>query len=249
MSYTLTPEETEALLQEVPAAYNTRIDEVLLTAVAQAHQTWTGSPSLLINLEGHGREDILPNSDITRTIGWFTTIFPINLQLSASGQPGDDLKAIKEQMRQIPNRGMEYGLLRYLHPDRDLREKLVERETAVLSFNYLGQFNEQTKAGLFRIVAGANASSFAPENQRPHILDVTSSIHNQQLHLNLHYSRELHHQQTIAQFGDELMRRLRDLIKHCQSPQAQGYTPSDFDKISLDQGELDDLIAELDGIL
>jgi amino acid adenylation domain-containing protein/non-ribosomal peptide synthase protein (TIGR01720 family) len=249
MSYTLTPEETEALLHQVPTAYNTRIDEVLLTAVAQAHQTWTGSPSLLINLEGHGREDILPNSDITRTIGWFTTIFPINLQLSASGQPGDDLKAIKEQMRQIPNRGMEYGLLRYLHPDRDLREKLVERETAVLSFNYLGQFNEQTKAGLFRIVAGANASSFAPENQRPHILDVNSSIHNQQLHLDLHYSRELHHQQTIAQFGDELMRRLRDLIKHCQSPQAQGYTPSDFDKISLDQGELDDLIAELDDIL
>jgi amino acid adenylation domain-containing protein/non-ribosomal peptide synthase protein (TIGR01720 family) len=249
MSYALTPAETEALLHEVPTAYNTRIDEVLLTAVAQAHQTWTGSQSLPINLEGHGREEILPNADITRTIGWFTTLYPVQLHLSATGQPGDDLKAIKEQVRQIPNRGIEYGLLRYLHPDHDLRAKLAARETAVLSFNYLGQFNEQTDAGLFRIVAGANDSSFAPENQRPHIVDVNGSIHNQQLHLNLHYSRELHHKQTIAQFGDELMRRLRGLIKHCQSPQAQGYTPSDFDKIALDQGELDDLLAELDGIL
>jgi non-ribosomal peptide synthase protein (TIGR01720 family) len=248
-SYALTLKETEVLLHKVPAAYNTRIDEVLLTALAQANQTWTGSPVLQVNLEGHGREEILPNTDITRTIGWFTTLYPAQLHLSASEQPGDDLKAIKEQVRQIPNRGMAYGLLRYLHPDIDLRGKLAERETAVLSFNYLGQFNEQTDAGLFRIVAGANTSSFAPENQRPHILDVNGSIHNQQLHLNLHYSRELHDKQTIAQFGDELMRRLRDLIKHCQSPQIQGYTPSDFNKIALDQGELDDLLAELDGIL
>ncbi|MCB9419968.1 MAG: amino acid adenylation domain-containing protein [Ardenticatenaceae bacterium] len=249
MNYTLTPEETAALLHEVPAAYNTRIDEVLLTALAQAYQTWTGSPSLSINLEGHGREEILANTDITRTIGWFTTLYPIQLHLSATGQPGDDLKVIKEQIRQIPNRGMEYGLLRYLHPDRELRGRLAEKGTAVLSFNYLGQFNEQNEAGLFRIVAGASESSFAPENQRLHILDVNSSIHNQQLHLNLHYSRELHHKQTIAQFGNELMRCLRGLIQHCQSPQTQGYTPSDFDKIALNQGELDDLLAELDGIL
>lgn len=249
LSYTLPQAETQALLQEVPAAYNTRVDDLLLTALVQAYADWTGQNALLLHVERHGREEILPELDITRTVGWFTTMAPVLLELSAAGEPGEDLKAIKEQMRQIPDHGLPYGLLRFLHPDAGVRDELAERETAVISFNYLGQFNEQADGSLFRMVDGASASLFAPENQRAHILDISGYIRDKQLRLSVRYSRNLHHAQSITRFGDAYFSRLQALIKHCQSPEAQGYTPSDFDKINLSQNDLDDILAELDDLL
>src|SRR5262249_12293204 len=114
----LSVEETQALLQQVPEAYRTQINDVLLTAVAQAFAEWTGARTLLVNLEGHGREEILENTDLSRTVGWFTTIFPVLLDLAGTSHPGEALKTIKEQLRRIPNRGIGYGLLRYLREDR-----------------------------------------------------------------------------------------------------------------------------------
>src|SRR4029078_91085 len=115
----LNVDETNALLHDVPRAYNTQANDVLLTALHQAFAVWTESASLLIDLEGHGRPEFLDDLDLSRTVGCYTALFPVLLRLEDKANPGQAVKAIKEQLRQIPNRGIGYGLLRYLSGRED----------------------------------------------------------------------------------------------------------------------------------
>ncbi|HEV7516954.1 MAG TPA: condensation domain-containing protein, partial [Thermoanaerobaculia bacterium] len=105
---------TRALLQDVPRAYRTQINDVLLTALSEAFAGWTGGRRLLLDLEGHGREEVFDGADLSRTVGWFTSQFPVLLDLEVTRTPGEALKAIKEQLRALPNRGLDYGVLRYM---------------------------------------------------------------------------------------------------------------------------------------
>src|SRR5437588_198601 len=114
VSVALSAQETQALLQQVPKRYHTQAHDALLTALVLAYSRWTGERSLLIDLEGHGREDIAEGVDLSRTVGWFTAIAPVILDLSDTGGPGESLKAVKEQLRAMPHGGIGYGLLRYL---------------------------------------------------------------------------------------------------------------------------------------
>ncbi|WP_196527757.1 non-ribosomal peptide synthetase [Nostoc commune] len=118
ISVNLDATQTRALLEEVPKAYHTQINDVLLTSLVQSMSQWTLEHSLLVDLEGHGREDLFANTDISRTVGWFTTIFPVYLKLDNSNSLGANLKYVKEQLRQIPKKGIGYGLLRYLSSDK-----------------------------------------------------------------------------------------------------------------------------------
>ena len=103
---------TRALLQEVPAVYRTQTHEVLLTALAQVLSNWTRNQQLILDVEGHGREPMSDDLDISRTVGWFTSIFPVCLSLGSVNAPGERLKEVKEQLRQVPRRGLSYGILR-----------------------------------------------------------------------------------------------------------------------------------------
>ena len=124
VSVSLDAEETSALLQKVPQAYNTEINDVLLAALGLALTSWIGQPVARINLEGHGREELSEGIDLSRTVGWFTTMFPVNLDLRGTAGPGEVLKSTKEQLRRIPQRGIGYGILRYLRGDESLAARL-----------------------------------------------------------------------------------------------------------------------------
>ena len=142
----LTEQETRALLQEVPVAYRTHINDVLLTALVQAWGVWAGQPSVLLDLEGHGREGLFDDVDVSRTVGWFTTIFPVWLRLKDAADTASALKSVKEQLRAVPDRGIGYGLLRYLSPEGQRLEGLAKPE---VSFNYLGQLDGALSGGWF----------------------------------------------------------------------------------------------------
>ncbi|MGH7999038.1 MAG: amino acid adenylation domain-containing protein, partial [Brasilonema sp.] len=142
VSIALSVEETQALLQDVPTAYRTQINDVLLTALVQTFAQWTGEHLLLVELEGHGREEIFDDVDLSRTVGWFTTHFPVLLDLEKASNPGEALKAVKEQLRGIPKRGIGYGLLRYLNGNKEITEQLQALPQAEVKFNYLGQFDQ-----------------------------------------------------------------------------------------------------------
>src|SRR5262249_54955468 len=137
VSISLSVKETRALLEEVPQAYNTHITDVLLTALVQAFSKWTGTSSLLIDLEDRGREKIFEDVDLSRTVGWFATVFPVLLDLGEASHPADALKSIKEQLRRIPNRGLDYGVLRYLSGNAEITEQLQDLPQPEVSFQYL----------------------------------------------------------------------------------------------------------------
>ncbi|MFN6565574.1 MAG: amino acid adenylation domain-containing protein [Nostoc sp. ChiSLP01] len=241
----LNAEQTRALLQDVPSAYNTQINDVLLTALVQSFTQWTGESSLLIDLEGHGREDLFDDVDLSRTIGWFTTLFPVGLQLGEIEHPGESLKSIKEQLRRIPNRGIGYGVLRYLNENTTIREKLQSLPVAQVSFNYLGQFDQVLKASEVLGLAKEFKSEQSLLNQRSHLLGISGFIRAGQLEMTWAYSEKVHKRDTIERLASGFIEALKTLIAHCQSKDSQSYTPSDFSAAKLNQKQLDKFLAKI----
>jgi amino acid adenylation domain-containing protein/non-ribosomal peptide synthase protein (TIGR01720 family) len=248
VSDSLTIEETRALLQEVSNAYRTQINDVLLTALAQAFSQWTGERALLVDLEGHGRETLFDDVDLSRTVGWFTTIFPALLTLE-SEQPGEALKSVKEQLRAVPNHGVGYGLLRYLSGDEDVAARLRQAPQAEVSFNYLGQFDQLLPEGApFGPAMESVGPSHSPRGMRRYPLEINAFISGARLQLEWTYSERIHRRETIEHLAQSYSSALRALIAHCLSVEAGGYTPSDFPLAKLGQAKLDWLTGADRGI-
>lgn len=245
VTVTLTQADTQALLQDVPAAYSTQINDVLLTALVQAFADWTGKASLLVELEGHGREDILDDVDISRTVGWFTAVFPVLLELNGTSDRGQALKTVKEQLRQIPNRGIGYGLLRYLNSG-EIAASLRNLPQAEVSFNYLGQFDQSfAESSLFELAKEPSGSCHSLQDSRSHLFEIDGMITDGQLQMVWTYSEALHRRTTVEHLAQSFIEKLQSLIHHCQSADAGGYTPSDFPLVQLSQDELDAVFASV----
>lgn len=189
VSVSLSVEDTRTLLQEIPKAYKTQINDILLTALVQAFTKWTGGNSVLLNFEGHGREDLFDDVDLSRTVGWFTTIFPVLLELKAADNLGDAIQSIKEQLRAVPKRGMGYGVLRYLSGDADITSQLSAKPQPEVSFNYLGQFDWGTQANSFcKIAPESVGAEHSQEEICDHLLDINGLVTEGQLKLDWTYS-------------------------------------------------------------
>jgi amino acid adenylation domain-containing protein/non-ribosomal peptide synthase protein (TIGR01720 family) len=246
VSVALNVEETRALLQDVPSAYQTQINDVLLTALVQTFAEWTQEHSLLLDLEGHGREALNKDIDVSRTVGWFTTIFPVLLTLEGISHPGEALKAIKEQLRGVPNRGIGYGVLRYLSEDAQVSQQLQTLPQAEVRFNYLGQFDQVLpESSLFKLVYPTPGASRSPRGNRRYLIDINGFVLGGQLQLEWTYSEQIHQRSTIEQLAQGFVEALRSLITHCQSPEAGGYTPSDFPEANLSQKDLEQFLAKI----
>ncbi len=228
----LTEAETTALLTRVPAAYRTRIDDVLLTALAHTLCEWTGRDSVVIQLEGHGRSPRFAHVDVSRTVGWFTATHPI--RLTPDGAPGRSLQRIKEQLRAVPDRGIGYGVLRHL-------AGAVTGDEPALTFNYLGQFDQTfDEAAVFRPAPEPTGDERDPEALRDRWFDVIGMVEGGRLGLEWQYSPALHSEAVVAQLAARYLVHLRQLIAHGTSG-ARGVTPSDFPLAGLTQPELDAL--------
>ncbi|MEH2133322.1 MAG: amino acid adenylation domain-containing protein [Nostoc sp.] len=238
--------ETLSLLQDVPKAYKTQINDILLTALALVLSGWTNSDSVLFNLEGHGREEIIDGVDLSRTVGWFTTIFPVIVELGNIDNLGTALKSVKEQLREIPNKGIGYGLLRYLNVDAEISAQLEEIPQAEISFNYLGQFAQvMNTSSLMQIANEPSGNSESLQGQRHCLIDINAIIINEKLQIDWTYSSNIHHHETIENIAQEFVETLQKLIAHCLSLENAGYTPTDFPLVNLNQLELDQIFQNL----
>ncbi|WP_150048085.1 non-ribosomal peptide synthetase [Methylomonas rhizoryzae] len=245
VEWCLGAEQTRALLNEVPTAYRTHIDEVLLTALVLAlgDQIDVTTPTyLLIDRESHGREHLADDLDVSRTVGWFTNVYPLLLTVKADDTPIDALKRIKEQLRAVPENGLSYGALRYLSADANLRQALNAQPAARIIFNYLGQLDTGFAGdALFEASVDTSGPSRDSRGERPHELDVVAHIQSGQLHLSWRYSRERYRRATLERWADRYQTHLQTLIAHCRRADVGGYTPSDFPLAGLDQVQLDEL--------
>ncbi|MEB3358050.1 MAG: amino acid adenylation domain-containing protein [Synechococcales bacterium] len=240
LSTSLGTEETEQLLHQVPDAYNTQMNDALLTALGEAIAPWLSSNTVLINLEGHGRDPLFETVDLSRTVGWFTSLYPVVLTTEPQKSPGDNLKAVKEYLRQVPDGGIGYGLLRYMAQDTALNAL----PTPQISFNYLGQIEKGVGADWY-LAPESLGSLHDSGGQRPHLIDINAQIVAGKLNINWSYSRAHHHPETIKQLAQNYIYALKKLIGHCLAPDVGGYTPSDFPMADLSQTDLDDVIQQL----
>jgi non-ribosomal peptide synthase protein (TIGR01720 family) len=246
VSVVLGPEETRALVQEVPAAYGTEVNDVLLAALAQALSRWTGRAAVAVELEGHGREDLFEGVDISRTVGWFTSIYPVVLEPGRPQGPGEVLTTIKEQLRRIPKRGIGFGLLRHLCADGQVRDRLAELPLPQVAFNYLGQFDQVLPEGSgFALAAESRGMERSLAGWRSHLVEINGGISGGVLRLEWTYSENLHRQSTIEAVAADFIGSLQRLIDHCLSPEAGGYTPSDFPDVELNSQDVEALVLEI----
>ncbi|NOR69055.1 MAG: amino acid adenylation domain-containing protein, partial [Methylomarinum sp.] len=236
----LTELETHALLHEVSAAYRTTTEELLLSALALTLVEWTQYKTLLIDMEGHGREEIVNDLDVSRTVGWFTSLFPLLLNLPINTSLSDTVQMIKEQLRSVPQKGISYGLLRYLTKDPDIVDQLALFPQAQILWNYLGQLDAVIKEdALLKPILDKVGENCDSANVRSHELEIISSISEGRFQVSWSYSGERYCKDTIERLAENYLQHLNALITHCLLPDTGAYTPSDFPLISLKQTDLD----------
>jgi non-ribosomal peptide synthase protein (TIGR01720 family) len=243
ISVSLSVADTQALLQKVPAAYQTQINDVLLTALVQTFAEWVGEPTLLLDLEGHGREEIFDDVDLSRTVGWFTTIFPVLLNLSATSDSATTVKIVKEQLREIPNRGIGYGVLRYLSDDESIAEKLQTLPQAEVLFNYLGQSDQVlSESSTFSLADADIGSASSPKGSRRHLLDINAIVVADRLQISWTYSNAIHHQTTIDNLAENFIKALRSLIHQVSDNNS---LPADLSDFQWSETDLENIIAAI----
>jgi non-ribosomal peptide synthase protein (TIGR01720 family) len=238
----LDAEQTRELLQEVPRAYHTQIQDVLVTALVRSVEKWNGRSGVLLDLEGHGREELREDLDLSRTVGWFTTIYPVYVRLGGE-ETGADMKLVKEQLRGVPKRGLGYGVLRYVQAEG--RERLAKIPEAEMVFNYLGQFDRiLEKDGEWTGAGESPGATKSGKGRRRYLLEVNSYVSGERLRIEWIYSKEIHRESTVGTLAEIFQQELRTLIAHCQTTEG-GYTPADFPLAAVSQAELDRIIGNL----
>ncbi|WP_411077444.1 amino acid adenylation domain-containing protein [Streptomyces sp. cmx-10-25] len=261
---------TGALLTTAPAAFHAGVDDVLLTALALAVRSWragradrTGAPrpegtGVLIDLESHGREQIAGHLDLSRTVGWFTSLHPVLLDPGPldprdparfdAGLVDRAVKRVKEQLRAVPDHGIGHGVLYRLDPGaRARREGAAEPQ---IGFNYLGRYAAQDPAGDgdadWQVVLDGGAPA-AQDRDMPvhHVLDINAHTEDRpggpRLVTRWTWPADLLAEEDVTALADAFDRALGAIAEHAERPDAGGWTPSDLPLVSLDQKQLDRL--------
>ncbi|HEX9937985.1 MAG TPA: amino acid adenylation domain-containing protein, partial [Longimicrobium sp.] len=242
----LTAAETRALLEEVPAAFGTQVNDALLAALAEAFRAWSGRSSLLVDVEGHGREDLWDDVDVSRTVGWFTSFYPVHLR--AESDPGATLRGVKEMLRAVPERGIGHGVLRWLG-DPDVAAGLAARPTPQVSFNYLGQAGAAAaveEGALLVHAVGPMGPVRDPRAPRTHRILVEGAVTGGVLRMGFFHGAGVYQAETMERLAAAYADALRTLIEHGRHGRTDAFTPADFPAAQIDQDELDDLLAMLD---
>lgn len=248
LKFSLTKIETRALLQDVPQRFNTQMNDALLTALSQAFFAWAGISSLHVDLEGHGREEIIEGLDLSRTMGWFTSVFPVKLEIASNMRPGDTLKRVKEHLRNIPNRGINFGILRYLTRVPAITSKIQGLCKPGILFNYLGKMDSEDSEDSIFTIDGPMLWAPSPNEKRRYLLEVNITVQEQELHVEWTYSAQLHHAKTIESLGNYFIRALLDLIDYSHSGHGREYTPSDFPLASLSVEDFGTISEQLNSL-
>jgi amino acid adenylation domain-containing protein/non-ribosomal peptide synthase protein (TIGR01720 family) len=209
----LSRDETDALLGKAVRIYGAAGEEILLAALAKTLSQWHGHSETLINLEGHGREDIIPGADVSRTVGWFTSVCPVMLASPVSPDPGEWIDAVKKTVRVIPNRGIGYGILKYVTPP-EYKKDMVFRLRPRINFNYLGQYAGE-KIGGFEVSEESPGYSVSPNAKLIHDLDFTLITENGQLHVYLAFNNKRYRRETVEGIMESYRNQLSAIRINC----------------------------------
>ena len=240
-SVSLDAAETAALIAE--GRGDASAQELLLAALLLAWSRWAEQGGLQLDLEGHGRDTLGKRLDVSRTVGWFTTVFPLTLELPEQS-PKVALRAVRTGLGSLPMRGAAHGLLRYLHPDAEVRDALERRPRSEILFNYLGMVDESLPPDSpFELAPETLGHGRNPAAPRAYQIEINAKLLAGSLRLDIQHSSAAHRPESIEDFGAAL----RNALEVLSDPSAE--LGGDFELAGLDDAGLDrvaDLLAELD---
>ncbi|WP_277884426.1 amino acid adenylation domain-containing protein [Paenibacillus polymyxa] len=237
-----TKEETDQLLKQAHRAYNTEVNDLLLTALGKTLSAWTGSEKVAILLEGHGREEIMKDTDISRTIGWFTSQYPVLLRINREDDISGHIKRMKEMLRSIPHKGIGYGIWRYLSQNVASRGAYAEPQ---ISFNYLGEFDQTLRYSETRMSPYSSGTDVNEQTKMQCSLDVGGIVKDEMLELDIRYNTGVLQEENVIKLAKELKQNVLDVIRHCVTREHPELTPSDVLLSGLSLEELDRMVEQL----
>ena len=218
----LSPQETQALLTQCAKPYRTRISELLLAALVKAFSDWRGIQAIRVDMEGHGRQELLENLDLSQTVGWFTSMYPLTLTAAEPNDVGQLIQTVKEHLRAVPRQGIGYGIARYLGSN-----PAVQNNASPIAFNYLGRFDREEERD-FRRAPESVGDSIALERPRTHQLGFNGSVRDKVLQFTIDYNADQFHRASMLGLAEAFEGALKDIIAHCLRPGVGCFTPADF---------------------
>jgi amino acid adenylation domain-containing protein/non-ribosomal peptide synthase protein (TIGR01720 family) len=233
---------TDKLLKNVHQAYNTEINEILLAALGMTLYHWTGLDRFLINLEGHGRENISEGFDHSRIVGWFTSIHPVLIANSDSENTGAWIKSVKDILRRIPNKGVGYGILKYITAPENTRtiDFGIKPE---INFIYLGQFGREAHQEMFEISTELTGASMAPDSERACLIDIVGMIIDGKMTFRLIYNQDAFDAADMSKVAKDFGECLASIVHHCENRQETETTVSDFEYKDLSADDFEAIVA------
>ena len=241
LDLTLDQEETRNILTTDMTRWNADINDLILTAVCRSYGQVFGGHALSVQLEGHGREDIGAKLVTDRTVGWFTSIYPVVFE-GLTGRLQDDLIVVKEALHSVPNKGVGYNILRCM--DGDKKVDLSLKDIAAVSFNYLGEMDGQKREdGFFELARDLNAVDAAPENVTDSDLSVNALVMNGQFRLFLSYNDGVYHEDQARSFAEGILAAMKEVASFASSAEP-AVTASDLGETQWTRMEFDNVVRE-----
>jgi len=239
----LDKENTSSLLKEVHQVYGTDINDFLLGCLALTIGQWSKQEEVVIGLEGHGREEISESIDVNSTVGWFTSLYPVCLSTNSNTAISEVITSTKESLRRVPNKGIGFGILKYMHPSEEIRQRLSTVKWDII-FNYLGQTDNSIDSDSWIARAnecqGTEIGSKTPFNNK---LEINGSVTNGELNLEWSYSSNEYNESTVEELITSYLTNLKELIVHCKEKDSRVFTPSDYGlEKEINQEELESFI-------
>ncbi len=247
-SVSFSSEDTDLLLRQVPSYFRASANEVLLAVLSKSLCTWAGCKQVTVDLEGHGRETLADGVDLTRSIGWFTTIFPFVLNSNANDAIETVVQNVKSQLRMVPRKGIGYGLLRHGFVDQS-GSGLHAESGADIIFNFLGDLDQITSSlQKFRFSEVPTGAWRDPGSSRSHLLEVNAFVQDGCLKVWWTHNKTKHAPETIARVGREFEEIATDLVRRSLGGKSAAYSPSDFPLAAIPQSDLETLGSALSDI-
>ncbi|WP_411265988.1 condensation domain-containing protein [Bacillus sp. MZGC1] len=232
----LSVELTDQLINQANKAYQTQPHELLISALTQACYQQTNQKRISLELEGHGRDAVEEDIDVSRTFGWFTTMYPVNVHVSES--LSDHIRAVKETIREVPNKGADYGLLSLIN------RQLPNHSAPQLRFNYLGEIDQVLKQSsdyeMSYFTSGIDSSL---DNPLTTVIDMVATIKGGQLIFHLSFSEKQLRETDMTQLLQAVEQQIERLVQHCLEKEGIEFTPSDFETVDMSLEEMDSLFT------
>lgn len=241
LTLVLTEEETDLLIHEANMLYRTRIQDLLITSLLMAWQEQSDQEWIVVDLESHGRESIHDQMDLTRTIGWFTSIYPVALSTGDAGDIRRMIIHVKEQLLGVPRNGIGYGALKYIVQDPG-----VLHARPGICFNYLGIAQEGAGDATFTLSDLNRGSEIGDSFSSHYELEVNCQVRKGKLEFVFTFNKELMEEEAAASIVEAYDRSITRILSHCLQGSDPELTPSDFTSKSVDLDFMDEIFQALE---